>query len=161
MYRPVLIVDGISDDLAILGWDTIVEEGFVIEGRSGQAVIEEAKSDGKWNAAALVTGQRCKLLPRSVHKLHVIAMTPGNFTLPEGEEGLCEPLRNSPVGIWDCISRTEANGKVFVTAINTGLNPITLQAGDQIGVMRNPRVTGEDLQPMDEHVVNAIFLPLQ
>ena len=158
MYRPVLIVSGIEDNLAILGWDTICEENFVIEGKSGRAKIDGApEKRNKWNTAALVTGQRVKLWPRSIHKLLAIALIPGERTLQDGEEGLCEPLKNGAVSFWDCIGRTDNKGKVFLTVVNTGSDPITLQPGEQLGVMRNPKVTGEEFEPLTDHKVNSIF----
>ena len=158
MYRPVLIVSGIEDNLAILGWDTICEENFVIDGKSGRAQIDGApERRNKWNTAALVTGQRVKLWPRSVHKLLAIALIPGERTLQDGEEGLCEPLKNSAVSFWDCISCTDNKGKVFLTVVNTGSDAITLQPGEQLGVMRNPKVTGEEFEPLTDHKVNSIF----
>ena len=155
MYRPVLIVSGIDDNLAILGWDTICEENFVIEGKSGRAVMHGA-GDTRWSTAALVTGQRVKLWPRSVHKLLAIAVIPGERTLQDGEEGLCEPLKKNLISFWDCISRTD-EGKVFLTVVNTGSEAITLQPGEQLGIMRNPKVTGEEFEPLTDHKVNSIF----
>ena len=151
IHRPMLVVDDLHEAEAILGWDTIVEEGFRIEGSSGTTTIQ---GNADWNIAALVAGKRVKIFPRCVQKVEVISMLHDGH-LPPHEEGVCQGLWNAPFGVLDGITRVESGGRATVAVVNTTDEPIELQAGDQLAVMQNLKAT--EVKELNDHTVNSIF----
>ena len=151
LHRPMLVVDSLHEADAILGWDTIVEEGFRIEGSSGTTTIQ---GNENWNIAALVTGRRTKIYPRCVQKVEVISMLHDGH-LPAHEEGVCQGLWHTPFGVLDGITRVESGGKTTIAVVNTSREPIELQAGEQLAVMQN--ITASEVKEFTDHTVNSIF----
>jgi len=152
--RPLLVVRGISHCQALLGWDTIVEEGITLEGQTESAFIHD---DGeRWSVAAVVAARRTSILPRSVHKFEAVAMLTDSH-VKEGEEGICTPLVNGKVGLWECLAKVGEHGRTTITVINTSDLVVHLKAGEQVGNMRNTTCTGETVTKLDNHTVASIM----
>ena len=151
LHRPMLVVDCLHEADAILGWDTIVEEGFRIEGSSGTTTIH---GNEDWNIAALVAGNRTKIWPRCVQQVEVISML-HNGHLPPQEVGLCQGLWHAPFGVLDGVTQVKGGGKTTIAVVNTTSEPIELQAGDQLAVMQNIKAT--EVREFNEATVNSIF----
>ena len=155
--RPMLIVDGITHCDALLGWDTISEEGITVEGKSSTAFYHQTKeTDRRWDVAALVAGRRTVVEPRTVQKFHAIAMLQDSC-LQQGEQGICTPLEDAEVGMWECLAKSEAGGRTTMTVINTTNRAITIKAGQQVGIMRNPEKTLETISPLDHETIASIM----
>ena len=154
--RPIAIVEGVSHCEGLLGWDTIKQEGITLEGSTSSAFFEDDNNQETWEVAALVAPKETKIMPRSVHKFQAIAMQHETH-LQKGEEGICTPCPKSPLGMWECIAAVQEQGKTTVTVINTTDKVVRLEGGQQIGNIRNPRVSGETLSPLDEQYLASIM----
>ena len=155
--RPMLIVRGITHCEGLIGWDTIAEEGITLEGGSATAYFQaEGAEHQEWRVAALVAGRRTVVPPRTVQKFRPVAMLQDTH-LEAGEQGICEPLPNTQIGMWDCIAEVGEHGYTTVTVINASSIPITIKAGEQVGLMRNPETTGEEIRPLDHKIIASIM----
>jgi hypothetical protein len=155
--RPVLVIAGLELTHAILGWDTIKEEGLIIDGSKNEIYFgEKKKTNDEWETASLRAARRTTIRPRTVHYLEVAAMTDGQV-LPKGEEGICEAIPGSVLGLWDVAVKTEDNGTVRVAVVNITHDNLILEAGDVVGHMTNPKASDEILEPLNDEVLAGIF----
>ena len=155
--RPMLIVDGITHCEGLLGWDTISDEGITLEGKSAKAFFHRGeRADAGWEVAALVAGKRTIIEPRTVHKFHTVAMLQDSC-LAEGQQGICTPLEDSKIGMWECLAESGKGGQTTVTVINTTNKAITVKAGEQVGIMRNPEMTMETITPLNKDTIASIM----
>ena len=81
-----------------------------------------------WETASLRAARRTTIRPRTVHYLEVAAMTDGQV-LPPGEEGICEAILGSVLGMWDMAVTTEDNWMVRVAVVNVTRDNLILEAG--------------------------------
>jgi hypothetical protein len=155
--RPLLVVKGISHTQAILGWDTIKEEGIILDGANDTIYLaEKKKAKREWASASLATTRRTTISPRSVHKLETAAVI-GDKCILEGETGVCEAIPQSVIGLWDSLTEVGKNGKVTVAVVNMSDVDINLEAGDIVGSIHNPEYYGETVSPLNEETIASIF----
>jgi hypothetical protein len=155
--RPVLVIAGLEALHAIIGWDTIKEEGIVIDGAKNQVYFSEKKTTTEqWEMASLRAARRSVLQPRTVTYLEVAAMV-DQRVVPAGEEGICSAIPGSTIGIWEAAVTMGEHGKVRIPIVNISHETISLKAGDVLGYMSNPRSDGETLEPLTDEVLAGIF----
>jgi hypothetical protein len=83
-------------------------------------------------------------------------MTDGQV-LPAGEEGICEAIPGSMLGLWDAAVKTEDNRTFRVAVVNITHDNLILEAGDVVGHMTDPRASDEKLEPLNDGVLAGIF----
>lgn len=158
MSRPMLVVSGLHMTHAILGYDTIREEGMVIDGAKNKVTFSEemAMISSNWMVAELRATRDIYLEPRSVHKIKAAAIW-GRRTIGTGVEGLCHPLPGMETPIWDAMVKTDDHREITLAMVNTTRKSVLLPAGTQVGTMWNPEETGESIEPLNEETVSSIF----
>jgi ribonuclease HI len=154
--RPLLVVRGIDNTEVLLGWDTCMEEGLVLDGETNQAYFKVRSTEDNWSVAAIATSRRITLLPRSVHKVEVVAMLNDSCVAP-GEVGICESTLTDEIGMWDCITKVKEDGCMRIPIANLSGRRITLPAGQQVGVMRNPDRWDDVVRPLDDETIASIM----
>jgi transposase InsO family protein len=155
--RPMLVVSGLNLTQVVAGWDTIRQEGIIIDGENGRVYLKdgETKEDG-WAVASLLTPRTVTIGARTVQKISVMP-TVGNRRLPTGQTGICQAISPSPLGVWDSLAEVGTNGEVIVSVINMLQHAVLLEPGDSIGTMRNPEYFEEEISDLNEETVNAVF----
>ena len=159
MKRPMLVVSGLHLTHAILGYDTIQEEGMIIDGKNNKVRLTETISGiatSEWTVAELLTPRDIHLQPRSVHKVNATPKA-GNWVLPGGTQGLCHPLPGMETPIWDAMVETDEFREVTLSMVNVTRKAMIIPAGTTIGQMFNPETTGQTILPFDDEVVASIF----
>ncbi len=154
--RPIIIVRGLQDHEVILGWDSIKDEGLILDGKKKSCYFSVKNSKEEWSVAAIVAARRTAILPRTVHKLSAVAML-NDSCVAKDQVGLCENLPQSVLGLWDCVTQVEANGEITLAVTNTTDQKIELNAGDQVGIMRNPDKWDDIIRPLNDETIASIM----
>ena len=156
MKRPMLVVSGLHLTHAILGYDTIREEGIIINGADNKITIAEMDWSYTWEAAELLASRDTYLMPRSVH---TITATPvhGGWTLPGGTEGLCTAIPGMETPIWDAMVITDEFREATLSMVNVTNKPMKIPAGTVVGQMWNTVEAGDEISPLNDETVNSIF----
>jgi hypothetical protein len=155
--RPMLVVAGLNLTQTVIGWDTIRQEGIILDGKSGQVYMKDRQAEEEgWAVASLLTTRPVLIEPRTVQKISVMPMV-ANRRLPTGKTGICEAISPSPLGLWDSAVQVADNGEVTVSVVNMLRQGVQLEPGDSIGTMRNPDYFEEEISPLNDETVNAVF----
>ena len=154
--RPMLVVSGLDHTQVVLGWDTITEEGLVVDGAKESVYFKDKKESATWSVAELRMARRQQIAPRSIQRVEVVTVNQ-TMVLPVGAVGICEAIPGQELGLWDCL--TEVNGKheVTIALANPSDATYNLEAGDCVGTMRNMEHFGEEARPLDEECIASIF----
>jgi hypothetical protein len=87
--RPILVVKGLSTTEAILGYDYIKQEGYVVDGAGNEVYFsKEVPHAAAWSIAMLRASKEMTLEPRSVHKVQANPFV-GMHMLQPNSEGIC------------------------------------------------------------------------
>ena len=156
LRRPMLVVSGLDHTQAVLGWDTVKEEGLVIDGQQNQVHFSTKEKVGQWSVAALQTARRQKIMPWSIHKVYAVP-TVGDKVLPAGAEGICEVDPTATLGLWDNLNRVNDDGEVLLSIVNTTDRELELKPGDIVGSMSNPEFFEETVRPLTDETLASIF----
>jgi hypothetical protein len=136
--RPLmLVVSGLDHTEVVLGWDTIKEEGMIVNRATRKVEIAKRETDQVWSVAALLALQNVSLQPFSIHKVYFKAAIDSRVVAP-GETGVCMALDNTEVGLWENLSITSKRSEVVQALVNTTDSVIELRQGDCVGRMYNP-----------------------
>jgi hypothetical protein len=154
--RPMVVVSGLDHTQAVLGWDTIHEEGLVVDGAKDRVYFGQKKESATWSVASLILKRRRTIMPFSVHKVEVVP-TVGDTVLPKDAVGICEAIPGSEIGLWDSLGQVNGQNELVMAIVNATDKPFELQAGDRVGVMRNPDSFEEELKPLNEETLASIF----
>ena len=155
--RPMLVVAGLEHTQVVIGWDTIKQEGIVVDGDSGKVYYKNRETTNNgWAVATLITPRERTIEGRTVQKISVVT-TVGNKVLEKGQTGICEAIPPSPLGLWDSAVEVGKDGEVTVSVINMLEESIRLEPGDMIGTMRNPEYFEETITELNEETLNEVF----
>ena len=154
--RPMLIVRGLDHTPAVIGYDTIREEGMIIDGKKDQVRWADKGSIADWVVASLLCSRRVKLGPREVQKI-VVSPVVGKYVIPQGATGVCETAPNKDLGLWDCLAEVNENHELTVAVVNVSDKEFELPAGACVGAMRNCDFYDDDIFELNDEAVNAMF----
>jgi hypothetical protein len=118
----------------VLGWDTIKEEGMIVNGATGKVEIAKRETDQVWSVAALLVSQNVSLQTFSIHKVYLTAAINSRVVAP-GETGVCMALDKAEVGLWENLSITSERSEVVQALVNATDSVIELRQGDCVGRM--------------------------
>ncbi len=155
MTRPFFVADGLDKLEGILGWDTISEEGMVVDGAKDQVSFKEEEQMTEWSLATLRCKRRVHLEARSIRPVQLVPMH-GGRVVPGGAKGICTSV-DGPVGLWDGVTEVDKDNTVTISVVNMTDEDLDLRAGDALGNLRNPDFFGEDIFQMNEETINSIF----
>jgi hypothetical protein len=156
MRRPMLVVSGLDHTEVVLGWDTIKEEGMIVNGATGKVEIAKRETDHVWSVAALLASQSVSLQLFLIHKVYLTAAIDSRVVAP-GETGVCMALDNAEVGLWENLSITSERSKVVQALVNARDSVIELQQGNWVGRMYNPDFYEEEISELNDKKINSIF----
>ena len=108
--RPVLIVNGLEHTQLVIGYDTIKEEGMVIDGKKDSVAWSDIPREENWAVAALCAIRSTEIEPKTVAKI-VVQPKMGAKTLRGGVLGVCASAHGSPLLLWDSLVSTEQQGQ--------------------------------------------------
>jgi hypothetical protein len=156
MQHPMLVVSGLAHTEVVLGWNTIKEEGMIINGATGAVEIAKRETHQVWSLATLLASQNVYLQPFSIHKVYLTAAIDSRVVAP-GETGVCMALDNAEVGLWENLSITSKRSEMVQALVNAKDSVMELQQGDCVGRMYNPIFYKEEISKLNEEKVNAIY----
>ena len=158
MLRPVFVAEGLDHLDGILGWDTISEEGLVVDGAQERVYYNERqKEEGtNWSLATLRCKRRVHLKANCIQPIQMVP-TYGDRVVKAGEKGICAGLRSSDLVLWDALAETDENNTVTVCVMNCSDKEIDLQAGDALGTLRNPEFSKEEIFELSKETIASIF----
>ena len=154
--RPMLVVSGLDHTQVVLGWDTIMEEGLVVDGMKESVYFRERKQSATWSVAELRLTRRQRIEPRSIQRVEAVAVCE-TTVLPPGATGICEAIPGEKLGLWDCIAEVNGKHEVTIALANPSEATYNMEAGDCIGTIRNMEHFGEEARPLDEECIASIF----
>ena len=156
--RPVLVVSGLEHVDFLLGYDTISEEGLVIDGADNKVYFKKpTNNDKEWTVAALSTVRRVTLPARAAT---LVRLNPSlkHGSLPVGAVGLIQERPHQDLGIADSsIVEISQYGDVTVPLINMGERDLTLAPGDIVASMRNPEMSEEYFAPLTDEFLCSVL----
>ena len=158
--RPFLVVSGLSHTQAILGYDFIREEGLVIDGAHDSVYYSEKPTaelswPPQWQELPLTAIRRTTILPRTLQRLEVHALT-GECVAQQGTEGLVAAIPGHDLGVIDSLNRIEFGGRTEITVINTSNDAIRIEAGTPVAAIHKLEDDME-IALLDDVCVNSIF----
>lgn len=156
--RPILVVSGLDHTELVLGWDTMREEGIVLDAKENKVFFKK-KTEEKaedWTKAELALIRRTTIPPRTVQKISVFPMT-GDRVIEAGEAGLCSAIPGSVLTLWDALAEVDRQNEVTIAVLNNNEEPLNLQAGDVIGTFHKPAFYGEEITPLTEEFIESMF----
>jgi hypothetical protein len=101
----------------VLGWDTIKEEGMIVNGATGKVEIEKRETDQVWSVEALLASHNVSLQPFSIHKVYLTAAIDSRVLAP-GKTGVCMTLDNAEIGLWENLAITSKRSEVVQALVN-------------------------------------------
>ena len=153
MRRPTLVIKGMQDDV-ILGYDTIREEGIVIDAKQNKIFIDAKKvSPEEWNVATVVATEDTVIEPRTVTRVTTQAMVAdramGNMT------GIISPVDSDKNALWEGAVTTDACGRCVLPVVNLADEELAIKKGTILSTMR--KTEEEHLMAAEEATVAGIL----
>lgn len=157
--RPFLVVSGLSQTSAILGYDFIKEEGLMIDGAADSVYFKTIDPEATlttWTDLPLTAIRRTTVLPRTAQILEVTAIHHKRHLEP-GTTGIVSADPRQCLGTWDALVQFQESGNTYITVTNLSEESISVKAGDTVAQVRNPAAHQDDLQPLDDQAIATIF----
>ena len=154
--RPVLIVSGLEHTRLVIGYDTIKEEGMVIDGKNDRVTWSEIPKEENWSMAALHAIRSTEIEPKTVAKI-VVQPRMGPKTLKGGVVGVCSSAHGSPLLLWDSLVTTDELGRVTLAIANHQIHSVRVKPNDCIGFIHNQDFREAEVKEKTDEFVHSFF----
>ena len=154
--RPVLIVNGLEHTQLVIGYDTIKEEGMVIDGKKDSVAWSDIPREENWAVAALCAIRSTEIEPKTVAKI-VVQPKMGAKTLRGGVLGVCASAHGSPLLLWDSLVSTDDQGRVTLAVANHQIHAVKIKPGTCVGFMHNETFEEAETKERTDEFIHSFF----
>ena len=156
IIRPVLIVSGLDHTRLVIGYDTIKEEGIVIDGKNDSISWSESPTEENWARAALCALRSTEIEPKTVAKI-VVQPRMGAKTLQGGVMGVCSSAHGSPLLLWDSLVSTDDHGRITLAIANHQIHSVKIKPNDCIGFIHNETFQEAETKERTDEFIHSFF----